>query len=230
VYQTEIMVAQRHYSAMAQTVVLPASPNRELTPDNRLSIASAIASRRNSSRPTSHIRSRSNSSVIHAHAPSPPPVFPLPPTPPSLNGSKPGNRRSSSSGISFHVADVNEIDALSAGMLPKLVPGLKLGKDTRVRDFSPPGTFSKGSRDTKEFGTLMDDEFESPELHSTPAKRGAVRPRKISTHKKNHFSLPRYVFSFEVSVCVVLIYSIVSALEKMALTPLRRGRLKLVAP
>lgn len=206
-YQSKIMVAQRHYSAMAQTVVLPASPDREQAPHSRLSSSTAIAPRRNSSRPTSHIRTRSNSSITHA--PSPPPPFPLPPTPPSVQTAKTGHRKSCSSGFSLGVADgINEIDALSAGVLPMLVPGLKVGKDMHVRkdwDFSPPATFSKGSRDAKEFGLLMDDEFESPELHSTPAKRGAMRPVKTSVHKRNHFSLPRFVFRCEVSVDMVLI-------------------------
>jgi hypothetical protein len=109
-----------------------------------------------------------------------------------------------SSGFSFSaVDDINEIDALTAGVLPLLVPGLKVGPEMHINqglwDGSPPITLSKGSDKSKaasaavnaEFGGLEGKQFPSPEVHSTPARKKVQR--KTSGHKKNHFSLPRLV-------------------------------------
>jgi hypothetical protein len=104
------------------------------------------------------------------------------------------HKRSFSSGFSFGaVDDINEIDALTAGVLPVLVPGLTVGDNMKIKegDYSPPGTFSKskGMKAMKmlaEFGA----DFSSPEVHFTPA-RNRPRGRKESGHKRNHFSLPR---------------------------------------
>jgi hypothetical protein len=207
-YESKIMVAQRHYSTLAQTVVVPPSPRKASAGDPQ-SLSTAVTTKR-SSKVSSHLRTRSVSSSEEPRSQriSPPPAFPLPPTPPSVKAARLaqlGHKKSFSSGFSFSaIEDINEIDALSAGVLPMLVPGLKLGNDMKVTqnwDFSPPGTFIKGSKASKkvktsaasEFGGLASDEFESPEFkHSTPAGKGAPRPKKTS-HKKHHFSLPRCV-------------------------------------
>ncbi|EIW76327.1 hypothetical protein CONPUDRAFT_168889 [Coniophora puteana RWD-64-598 SS2] len=87
-----------------------------------------------------------------------PPTTPLPPTPPSVRAAKARSqglgirlvhRKSRSDlnlsyspvmpeGFSFGAVDnddTNAIDELSAGMLPILVPGLKVGKDVKVKEF-----------------------------------------------------------------------------------------------
>ena len=218
-YASRIMIAQRHYSTMAHTVVVPASP------DGRTSIGASQSFElakttgvTKPSRPTSHLRSRSVSSVsgpVTASSGSigisPPPSFPLPPTPPNVRAARLaqlGHKKSFSSGFSFGpVDDMNEIDAMTAGVLPLLVPGLKVGPDMRIKpgglDASPV-TYTRNNKAAKEaltaigneFGGLEGEDFPSPEVHSTPArtKEQASRVRKISGHKKNHFSLPRFVF------------------------------------
>ena len=125
---------------------------------------------------------------------------------------------SSSAGkFSFNaVDDMNEIDALTAGVLPILVPGLKVGGNMKIRD-SPPATWRRRGRAEGQTSTRSSSrsrsqsrtegkaakllnalnefggEFSSPEFHSTPA-RNKPRTRKTSAHKRNHMSLPRYVF------------------------------------
>ena len=95
--------------------------------------------------------------------------------------------------------DVNKIDALTASVLPLLVPGLKIGGEMKIKEFefSPPlsSTVTKKCRAPKEshgsdFGILAQDEMSSPQLHSTPAQ-DRHRARKISAHRRNHLSLPR---------------------------------------
>jgi hypothetical protein len=94
---------------------------------------------------------------------------------------------------------MNEIDALTAGLLPLLVPGLKVGGGMKVTDR---GTLGKGKRgklsheSDAEFGGLVHSgEFSSPDVHSNPraARRHPAEPRarKMSAHKRNHLSLPR---------------------------------------
>jgi len=209
-YASRIMIAQRHYSALAQTVVVPGSPEQVAPAGAHLTVSAATgAAIGKPGGPPTHLRSRSVSSISGPQTPtsggsfniSPPPSFPLPPTPPNVRAArlaKLAHKKSFSSGFSFGaVDDMNEIDALTAGVLPILVPGLKVGGSMRIKegDWSPPGTFSKNkgskvAKKMKEFG----EEFSSPEVHSTPARRHAREPRgrKNSTHR-NHFSLPRYV-------------------------------------
>ena len=215
-YTTKIMIAQRHYSAMAQTVVVPAGPVSPITVSARdsagaatlVGAASGVASKRNSH--ASHLRSRSTSSVGPAptqaaqehYNPSPPPSFPLPPTPPSVRSARLAllaHKKSFSSGFSLAAdldSEMNEIDALTAGVLPLLVPGLKVGDDMKIKkgSYTPPGSYSKakGKKVAKRLAEFGED-FSSPQVHSTPARRRQPRGRKESGHKKNHFSLPRCV-------------------------------------
>ncbi|KAF9232790.1 hypothetical protein BU15DRAFT_54645 [Melanogaster broomeanus] len=211
-FASRIMIAQRHYSALATTVVVPASPERTEAAGELLTVATGV-----NVAPvpllSSHLRSRSVSSIIGQAITtsdiSPPPSQPLPPTPPNIRNAKLAkqliHRKSRSSGFSFGPVvndDINEIDALTAGVLPLLVPGLKVGEGMRIRDweFSPPlsstVTKKKPSRTTKgsggsDFGILARNELSSPQLHSTPAQgRQNHRGRKVSAHKRNHFSLP----------------------------------------
>jgi hypothetical protein len=235
-FATQIMIAQRHYSTLAQTVVVPgptgsgpntASSQRDSVGANTLvGVTTGAASKRNSH--ASHLRSRSVSSITGGaypqtqaaqehYNPSPPPSFPLPPTPPSVRTARLAmlaHKKSFSSGFSLGHAmeldgdldgEMNEIDALTAGVLPLLVPGLKVGGDMKIRrgDYTPPSSLGKGkgrkvaaAKKLAEFG----EDFSSPEIHSTPARRRNPRGRKESGHKKNHFSLPRSAFSFVFSV------------------------------
>lgn len=173
-HTTRIMIAQRHYSAVAKTMVLPPSPEKRASTGGYTTSTPA--------REVAHLRSRSTSSINNKstisgpRSPiSPPPSSPLPPTPPR----QATHQRSTSSGFSFGaVDDVNAIDSLSAGLLPLLVPGLTVGSDVTIKDTAQP---------KRSFGSSTS--FSSPESHSTP-----VRPRakKSSTHKRHHFSLPRY--------------------------------------
>ena len=209
-FATRIMIAQRHYSALAQTVVLPggAIPNRDSAGAGALlSTATGVTKSKHTSH-SSHLRTRSVSSVngpaIHkspdGFSISPPPSFPLPPTPPSVRAARLAmlaHKKSFSSGFSFGaVDDIKEIDALTAGVLPVLVPGLTVGDDMKIKDgdYSPPGTFSKskGMKAMKKLAEFGAD-FSSPEIHSTPARYRPREPRakKESGHKRNHFSLPR---------------------------------------
>jgi hypothetical protein len=200
-FATKIMIAQRHYSALAQTVVVSGGATALLS-----TATGATKSKRASH--SSHLRTRSVSSMNGTTTPksqedfsiSPPPSFPLPPTPPNVRAARLAmlaHKKSFSSGFSFGtVDDINEIDVLTAGVLPVLVPGLTVGDDVRVKEgvYSPPGTFSK-SKGMKALKKLAESgaEFSSPEVHSTPAGYRAREPRsrKESRHKRIHFSLPR---------------------------------------
>jgi hypothetical protein len=203
-YASHIMVAQRHYSALAQTVHIAPSPDKDTSRIGHVSKGSASGIAIQAS---GHLRSRSASSVVSARQEdfdsrniSPPPSFPLPPTPPSVRAAKLAkHKKSYSSGFSFGPVDnVNEIDALTAGVLPLLVPGLKVGQDMKIveGEYTPPGTWSKGSRRTKQAVKLLAEfggDFSSPEIHSTPARTKAPRHRKTPQHRRAHMSLPRYV-------------------------------------
>ena len=209
-FATRIMIAQRHYSTLAQTVVIPggATANRDTAGANALLSTASGATKSRRASHSSHLRTRSVSSMNGSAKPksredtsiSPPPSFPLPPTPPNVRAARLAmlaHKKSFSSGFSFGtVDDINEIDALTAGVLPVLVPGLTVGDDMKIKEgsYSPPGTFSKSKgmkalKKMAEFGV----ELSSPEVHSTPAGYRAREPRKRmeSGHKKNHFSLPR---------------------------------------
>ena len=223
-FQTQILIAQRHYSALAQVIAVPPSPtaasmlDRAGIPESDSVAASGVDSKRTSRH--SHLRARSVSSVNGTDARadprfpvSPPPASPLPPTPPSVREKKARllahrkshSQSSSSAGFSFGPIagdDMAEIDALSAKMLPLLVPGLKVGNDIRVREdwgwsTSPreaAGTMRSSKTVPAEMGGYSTD-FSSVMGTSTPAeqKLAAPRDRKMSGHRRNHFSLPRYV-------------------------------------
>lgn len=84
-------------------------------------------------------------------------------------------------------------------MLPILVPGLKVGKDVKVTEDKQLSSWSKMAASlfrtpnvSTEFGELPESKAKSPEMtKSTPGR--PKRANTISGHKKNHFSLPRYV-------------------------------------
>ncbi|KAJ7126406.1 hypothetical protein C8R43DRAFT_931944, partial [Mycena crocata] len=202
-YASRIMVAQRHYSTLAQTVVVPGSPEKRTSTGGHLVAASGVGPNR-PARQSAHLRTRSGSSIQHSPTTdsfsiSPPPSFPLPPTPPNVRAARLAHlkhKKSFSSGFSFGaVDDMNEIDALTAGVLPLLVPGLKVGDNMRIKDgdWTPPGSYSraKGRRAARRLNEFGED-FSSPEVHSTPARTRArqPRPKKTSMHKRHHFSLP----------------------------------------
>ncbi|PSR93793.1 hypothetical protein PHLCEN_2v4688 [Hermanssonia centrifuga] len=275
-FATKIMVAQKHYSTLAMTMVLPPSPQRrgsqEVNPGAQTAAtttavaagAESAAGKRASG--SNHLRARSVSSMSPISAP---PSSPLPPTPPTIktmlkltaaqsyrarttsqaSGGNPHNhnrghgklthRRSYSSissfpdlGLSEPAAELggfinhhnndysfgpidhdslNEIDALSAGLLPLLVPGLKVGGEMRITESwkkAPSttttrfGNYQMGGRRNlgadaevpEELGGMVSSDFESPQMHSTPHTRKAntqtPRTKKTSAHKRHHFSLP----------------------------------------
>ncbi|KAH8830259.1 hypothetical protein DL96DRAFT_1592192 [Flagelloscypha sp. PMI_526] len=203
-HAAKIMVAQRHYSTMAQTYKVSSSPGR-VNLENA-SITSGVEVAR---RMSGHLRTRSANSIIGPQtptyssfdhlthvSPSPPPSFPIPPTPPKVRAARLSalkHKKSFSSGYSFGPVDnMNEIDALTAGVLPLLVPGLNIGENMVIKDgkYSPPhykSTQNKKAsrlRQLEEFG----GDFSSPQIHSTPARTREPRGRKNSAFK--HFSLP----------------------------------------
>ncbi|KAI0030891.1 hypothetical protein K488DRAFT_53236 [Vararia minispora EC-137] len=219
-FTARVMVAQRHYSHMALTMVLPPSPDREgpsmpATPTDAINMGAAIARATGvavstpPARGATHLRTRSTSSWSSPRFP----VSPAPPTPPTAI-----THRKSHSSFEFAGAaqssfdfgtiprdDAATIDKLSAGLLPLLVPGLKVGADVRVStsDVIPSPPLSSGlpsssrrtsfaSRKLKasatlEFGGYRADEFSGPQVHTTPYR---ARARKTSAHKRHHFSLP----------------------------------------
>ncbi|KAG5220296.1 hypothetical protein IMY05_C4627000400 [Salix suchowensis] len=186
------------------------------------------AVKRASMRHSAHLRSRSVSSVqpvdddsypgtptgsVFGTSPSPPPSFPLPPTPPNVRAArlaKLKHKKSFSSGEKFSsspegfyfgaVDDINQIDALTAGVLPVLVPGLKVGSGMKIKkgDYSPPTTWSRAARGPSGPGALKarkanakPEEFGAlpGQAHSTPARR-KPKVADASARKKHHFSLP----------------------------------------
>ena len=178
---SRIMIDQRCCSAVATTVVL-ASPVRMESPDGLMGVATGVDVASTVSPASSHLRSRSVTSVV-AHAVSTPdismpPSQPLPPSPPNIRNAKQLlHRRSRSFKCSFGAADnsdIGEIDPLTAGVLPLLVPGLKLGEGARTRDwegFNPPcsSTITKKKLPRvvqppfgSELGVLGRDDFASP--------------------------------------------------------------------
>ena len=183
-YNHRIMIAQKHYSVVAQTVMIAGTSPEKVTDAS----ATGVDVKRHSN---GHIRARSITSLNRSNstdAPTPPPLCPLPPTPPTLKNArikaKLGHRKAmSSSTFSLSALDENidQIGALTAGLLPMLVPGLKGGK---VRD--------DDKKLSCEFGGFGGGDFSPPDMQSTPALKKDVPSRKISGHKKNHYSLPRY--------------------------------------
>ncbi|KAF5387916.1 hypothetical protein D9615_000648 [Tricholomella constricta] len=215
-FASRIMIAQRHYSTLAQTVVVTgSSPEKPQSADSNEALGSASgATTANAVRHSTHLRTRSVSSISGPQTPtsggsfniSPPPSFPLPPTPPNVRAARLASlahKKSFSSGFSFGpVDDLNEIDALTAGVLPLLVPGINTDGMKIKEDRISAGTFSKskGKKLAKKL-TEFGQDFSSPEIHSTPARRRPKEPRerKTSAHKRNHFSLPRHVYLVEFS-------------------------------
>ncbi|KAJ7167609.1 hypothetical protein C8R46DRAFT_1218540 [Mycena filopes] len=205
-YASQIMIAQRHYSALAQTMVLPSggSPEKRTSRGGHLVVASGVRAS-NPNRQSAHLRTRSTSSVPHSPTTdsfniSPPPAFPLPPTPEKVRAARlrqsllKHKKSFSSGGFSFGaVDDMNEIDALTAGVLPLLVPGLKVGSNMRIKEgqWTPPTSSSYGRAKGRSVKHLQEfgGDFSSPDIHSTPARTRAP-PKKTSTHKRHHFSLP----------------------------------------
>ncbi|KAF9498836.1 hypothetical protein BDN71DRAFT_1411815 [Pleurotus eryngii] len=225
-FTSRIMVAERHYSAMAKTVVVDASPDKQGSAPQEAGMTTAV--KRASMRHSAHLRSRSVSSIqpadddsypgtptgsVFGTSPSPPPSFPLPPTPPNVRAArlaKLKHKKSFSSGEKFSsspegfyfgaVDDINQIDALTAGVLPVLVPGLKVGSGMKIKkgDYSPPTTWSRAARGPSGPGALKarkanvkPEEFGAlpGQAHSTPARR-KPKVADASARKKHHFSLP----------------------------------------
>ncbi|CDO73787.1 hypothetical protein BN946_scf185015.g116 [Trametes cinnabarina] len=229
-FQTQIMIAQRHYSALATTMVVPRSPtaDRRASSMDESAVGIAVSGvetpQAQKTRHSQHLRVRSVSSITGSHngadprfPVSPPPASPLPPTPPSvrerkarlLSHRKSQSQSSSSVGFSFGAVgadDIAEIDALSAKVLPLLVPGLTVGADVRIRDdWGLPSPHDRHRRQTGtmkssrtvpvEMGGLssgFSTDFSSPDMHSTPAEDHKTQPRqkKTSMHRRHHFSLP----------------------------------------
>lgn len=125
---SKIMIAQRHYSTLAQTVILPSVP-----PEKEGVKATGTAG---------HLRSRSTASVSGPSTPtttacfkiSPPPPFPLPLTPPSIHQALSiTHKKSFSFEFNFNRPnDVTEIDILTAGVPPLFFHGLKVGGDIKM--------------------------------------------------------------------------------------------------
>ncbi|OJT05377.1 hypothetical protein TRAPUB_3818 [Trametes pubescens] len=228
-FQTQILIAQRHYSALATRMVVPPSPTGERAPsmdDSAIGVAVSgveTPQTQKASRPSQHLRVRSVSSITGSNygesrfPVSPPPASPLPPTPPSvrerkarlLSHRKSQSQSSSSVGFSFGPVagdDMAEIDALSAKVLPLLIPGLTIGTDMRVRDdWGLPSPYDKHTHQTGTmkssrtvpvemggFTSGFSTDFSSVDMHSTPLdqKKGPPRQKKTSMHRRHHFSLP----------------------------------------
>ncbi|KAI1782817.1 hypothetical protein LXA43DRAFT_1103396 [Ganoderma leucocontextum] len=188
-FHTQILIAQRHYSALAKTIaVLPSliaatAFDRCASMDDTV-VVSGVECTPTTSQPLQHLRVRSVSSITGNSVDSRFPVSP--PTPPSVRELK----SSSSAGLSFGppIARDNmvEIDALLAKVLPLLVPGLSIGNDIRVHE---------------EWGSWMSTSpRDAPAPRLTPAEQKAKAKANLKTlatkerkvwHCRHHFSLPR---------------------------------------
>ncbi|KAF8592665.1 hypothetical protein K439DRAFT_1625998 [Ramaria rubella] len=202
-YKSQIMVAQRHYSAMATTVYIPASPkfgsgSYSQTAANPVDQNGSFTTGVERRITRGHARTQSASSSLqtprssmqHRFPLTPPPASPLPPTPPNVRALQHSRSQSSSgSGFSFGpIGNANQIDSLSAGVLPLLVPGLKVGRNMISDSSSPPRKQNeKTSGKDDEFGFMTSTSFNSPEMHSTPAKAGK---RMGNGNRWKHLSLP----------------------------------------
>ncbi|KAJ3572268.1 hypothetical protein NP233_g3197 [Leucocoprinus birnbaumii] len=190
---SRIMIAQRHYSTLAQTVIIPSTSHER----GDVKATGIIPKRA-----PGHLRSRSIASVSEPSTPTPadnfnfiptpPPSFPLPPTPPSARQARLALSHENlfSSGFKLNQVDgISEVDALTAGVLPLLVPRLKIGRGIKVaNECSTPDSHNK-SRVTK--SSKRTDvsalEFSSPQMSSTPARK--PRNHKRSSHRRNRYSL-----------------------------------------
>ncbi|KAF7792852.1 hypothetical protein EIP86_003953 [Pleurotus ostreatoroseus] len=217
-FSAQVMVAQKHYSTLAMTMVFPPSPTSG-RPSEDIAVTTAVdAAQSEAAKPSgSHLRTRSVTSISsqgvqHSFSTiSPPPASPLPPTPPTLKNfrAKLGHRRSYSSINEFSFGAIEndctrEIDALSAGIVPLLLPEMRIGKDMRITGewkMSPSfewggmigkETMARHSRVPSELGGVS-GELSSPQFHSTPNIRKGQRDSKshrTTGHKRHHFSLP----------------------------------------
>ncbi|KIK67707.1 hypothetical protein GYMLUDRAFT_68728 [Collybiopsis luxurians FD-317 M1] len=224
-FASRIMIAQKHYSTLAQTIHVTGSPEKGASAGAHLFLDGPVASTSGvevsaSKRTSQHLRTRSVSSVSgpqtptsasFSASPTPPPAVPLPPTPPNVRAARLAKHKKSYSSISAGkfsfgpVDDMNEIDALTAGVLPLLVPGLQVGSNMKIRD-SPPATWRRRARAELEVGRAgsrsrstsrgreegktarllraleeFGGEFSSPEMHSTPARTRAGASKNKET-------------------------------------------------
>lgn len=191
---SKIMIAQRHYSTLAQTVILPSTPPEK---------GEVMATGATTKRASGHLRSRSTTSVNGPStptptagfkiSPTPPPPFPLPPTPPSVRRALAiTHKKSFSSGFSFNRPDdVTEVEAMTAGIFPLFVRRLKVGDDAKTDEYSICSSHSgnNGTKGLKKVNGLWLDSF-SPHIASTPAR--GLRNKRSGQHQK-HYSLPRYL-------------------------------------
>jgi hypothetical protein len=209
-HASRIMIAQRHYSTVATTVVVPPSPDqaagRKSTDTTGSAVATGVLAKEETPQHNGHLRTRSVSSMSGRASPiSPPPPTPLPPTPPTLKNARAAqllHRRAHSSDVDFSFGAIEadntrEIDALSARMLPILMPGIEVGRNVRITDFAPMATPSSTSGKSKKRlsnlrNSMASIEFGSPEGASTPKKgRMSSLKRNSSGHRRDRFSLPR---------------------------------------
>ncbi|KAG2131632.1 hypothetical protein DEU56DRAFT_953592 [Suillus clintonianus] len=209
-FASRIMIAQRHYSALATTVVVPASPEKQEGDLLTVTTGVVVEKRNSVLASSSHLRSRSVSSIIGQaistdSSPSPPPSQPLPPTPPNVRLAKQQStrtlihRKSYSSGFSFGAlvnVDINEIDVLTAGVLPLLVPGWKVKSDMKIKDFEfefdPQISSTVTKKNCLPTSRIQKDngDFVERTAQDSTSTNGKVRPEKASTHKRHHLSLP----------------------------------------
>jgi hypothetical protein len=180
---TKILIARKHFSTPAQTIMVPAS---ECQPGILDPPGAAIDKPSNG-----HLRARSISSATRLCSTG----F----TVMNARLAKMGHRKSlSSDALPLKVIDdINEIDAMTAGLLPRLVPGLKVGRRMKIRDgIMPTDMFNVPTEKElpPEFGVLgAPDALSSPELHSTPVRKEEAPPGEISEHNRNYSSL-RYIY------------------------------------
>lgn len=182
---TKIMIARKHFSTPAQTIMVPASERQPCVLDPP---GAAIDKPSNG-----HLRAHSISSAMRLSS--------MRFTAKNARLAKMGHRKSLSSDalpLKF-IDDINEIDAMTAGLLPRLVPGLKVGRRMKIRDGIMPAdmfnvaTEKELSPESRVLGAS--EAFSSPELHSTPTHKEEARSGKISEHNKNHYGSLRYIYT-----------------------------------
>ncbi|KIM91232.1 hypothetical protein PILCRDRAFT_169800 [Piloderma croceum F 1598] len=179
---TKILIARKHFSTPAQTIMVPAS---ERQPGILDPPGAAIDKPSNG-----HLRARSISSAMRLSS--------MGFTVKNARLAKMGHRKSlSSDALPLKVIDdINEIDAMTAGLLPRLVPGLKVGRRMKIRDSIMPTDMFTEKELSPEFRVLGASEaLSSPELHSTPARKEEAQPGKISEHNRNHYGSLWYVYT-----------------------------------
>jgi len=192
---SKIMIAQRHYSTLAQTVIVPSTP-----PEKGEVMATGATTKRISG----HLRSRSTASVNGPStptptasfkiSPTPPPPFPLPPTPPSVRRALAiTHKKSFSSGFSFNrPGDITEVETMTAGVFPLFVPRLKVGDDAKATDEYSICSSHSRSHGTKALKKINGLWLDSPSPHIASTSARGLRNKKSGQHQK-HYSLPRYL-------------------------------------